>query len=294
MSAVDYSFTKPTIAQLVAAGIKYVGRYVGPPSWGKTITQTEYDSLVAAGIEPWLVFEVGANDAAGGFGAGQVNGRTALAYVPQGYTGPIWVAADEEIVPGTSLWTSALAYVQGFSSVVGAERTGVYGEGALCQACIDSGTALVGGWQSASTSFPGNSTTLPSTWIQQGLSGPLPGTDADTILHPLFPAPAPPTPTEAPMAVSPVIPFTGSNHAFQVSDNILWHKWNVGGPGVQNENVAQAAGVPPTFPDQTPQVAIIGNQLTVAVQDVNLRFWYFAGTPGGPDNALKWGSQQVP
>lgn len=96
------------------------------------------------------------------------------------------------------------------------------------------------------------------------------------------------------MAVSPVIPFTGSNHAFQVSDNVLWHKWNIGGPAPQNENVAASAGVPPTFPDQTPQVSVIGNQLTVAVQDSSLRFWYFAGTPTGTNNALKWGAQQLP
>jgi hypothetical protein len=57
--AVDYSFDKPTISTLQLHDVVAVGRYDGPPSWGKTITSTEAQSLRSVGIVFWLVFEDG-------------------------------------------------------------------------------------------------------------------------------------------------------------------------------------------------------------------------------------------
>lgn len=191
MTAVDYAFQKPTVAQLLSVGVTDVFRYFGPPSWGKTITQAEYDSLVNAGIRVWGVFEATANDSAGGYNAGVTNAKLALQYQPNGYTGPIFMACDEDL-RGAAL-TTAVQYIEGASTVLGVHRTGDYGPGALCQATHDAGFATYH-WQSASTSFNGNANTLPITHVQQGLGGPLPGTDADTILLPLTP-PVPPTPS---------------------------------------------------------------------------------------------------
>lgn len=202
MSAVDYSFSRPSIAALIAAGVKVVLRYVGPPEWGKTITQPEYDALVAAGITVLLVFEIGTNDSDGGFNAGTANAHTALQYVPTGYTGPIFFAADESL-NGPGLDT-AVEYIRGACGAMGgAARTGVYGEGALLTACLDAGWAAWF-WQSASTSYPGNATTLPFVQIQQGLGGVLPGTDADTI-HALVAVPIAPAPVP-PQEVAPMLP----------------------------------------------------------------------------------------
>lgn len=187
MTAIDYSDARFTSAQLRAVGVTDVFRYFGPPAWEKCIQQEEYDELTGGGIRVWGVFEQGANDSAGGYGAGLHNAGIALAFAPKGYAGPIFLACDEALT-GVALQTG-VEYIAGASTVLTPERTGVYGEGALCQACHDDGYATFF-WQSASTSFPGNSTTLPITHVQQGLGGPLPDTDADTILLPLTP-PAP-------------------------------------------------------------------------------------------------------
>jgi hypothetical protein len=187
--AVDYSFARPSVASLRAAGVTDVFRYVGPPAWGKTITQAEYDELTGAGLRVWLVFEAGSTDAQGGENAGVANAHLALRYVPSGYAGPLWIAVDEAIDPNV-----ALPYVRGFAGPVGAERTGVYGEGALIVLAHDAGVALAPGWQSASTSFPGNATVSADTGIVQQLGAPLPGTDGDSIVRPLIPAPNEPPP----------------------------------------------------------------------------------------------------
>lgn len=192
MTAIDYAWARPTLAQLQGAGITTVFRYVGPPSWGKTIDQGEYNMLTGAGIAVFLVFEQGANDSAGGFVAGAQNAHVALLYLPTSYPtwAPIFMACDEAL-SGPAL-TTAGDYIAGASSLLGAERTGVYGEGALCHVAHVAGTAAYF-WQSASTGFPGNATTLPITHIQQGGGGSIQGTDLDVIVRPIAPpAPIPP------------------------------------------------------------------------------------------------------
>jgi len=209
MTAVDYAFEKPTVAQLLNAGITDAFRYTGPPGWVKTITQAEYDELTGAGIRVWLVFEYGANDSAGGFNAGVANAHTAVQYAPTGYSGPIFFACDEDL-RGTAL-ASAVQYIRGASTAIGAGRTGDYGPGALCQATHDAGYATYH-WQSASTSFNGNGSTLPITNVQQGGAGPLPGTDLDTILIPLDP----PHPAQPPYEIGDgmtVVPVSFTTNA---------------------------------------------------------------------------------
>lgn len=183
MKAVDYSWARPTIADLKAAGITDVFRYVGPPQWGKTIIQAEYDSLVAGDIRVWLTFENRADDCAGGCTAGRTNAALATKYVPSGYEGPIFFACDESL-SGRPL-AIAVEYLHGACISMGSPaKTGVYGEGALLQAVKDAGYAGFF-WQSASTSFPGNATTLPFVQVQQTVGSLLPSTDTDLILRPM-------------------------------------------------------------------------------------------------------------
>jgi hypothetical protein len=103
--------------------------------------------------------------------------------------------------------------------------------------------------------------------------------------------PAPPTPptTGEAMPVSPTVMFpAGQLNVFQVAGGILWHKTNWQGAW-NNENVGAASGVNPNFPNQIPQVAVIGGQIMVTVEDNNSRVWYFAhSTTGG------WGVNELP
>lgn len=263
VSGVDYSWARPTVASLQAAGVTWVGRYLGPPSWGKTITQPEYDALVGAGIEVGLVFENGPDDWQGGENAGVANAHLALQYVPTGYAGPIWCAVDTAVDP-----PAAIPYVRGFAAAIGSPgRTGVYGEGGLIVLAHDLGIATAPGWQSASTSFPGNAATTPDTGIQQGLGGPVAGTDADTVVGPLAatPAPTPPAPTPAPAPVNQedsvltdavtyrpgqidmfgTVPPGGIVHFWSTDDGATWGNEVLCGPlGGKGNVVATFAGSP--------------------------------------------------
>src|SRR6266545_7838629 len=63
---VDYSFSPPTVAELKAAGVTFVCRYIGTPSSGKNLTLAEADALRRGGIDIVANYE--------GFQAGWMSG----------------------------------------------------------------------------------------------------------------------------------------------------------------------------------------------------------------------------
>lgn len=299
MTAVDYSFARPTVAQLKAAEVTLVLRYVGPTSWGKTITQAEYNALVAAGFTVELVFEESTNDSAGGFAAGVANAHVALEWAPAGYSGPIYFACDESLEgPALAL---AVQYIAGASSVLGPTRTGDYGEGDLLEATAAAGTADHH-WQSASSSFPGSSSTTSVTDVQQGGAGPVAGTDADRIVAIVTsPVTTPTSPSttepEAAVPVSPVISINpGQADVFQVSDGTLWHKFRMpGASSWDNEAIAgplpgSKSGAIVTLAAEPPQVVMLDGQCMVTCEDTNQRVWFFSQTVG----AITWGVNELP
>ncbi len=78
-------------------GFAFAGRYLGPESWGKTITRGEADGLLSAGMAILLCYETSANRMRGGAGAGEIDGLNARSYaqdlgLPQGAT--IYFACD--------------------------------------------------------------------------------------------------------------------------------------------------------------------------------------------------------
>lgn len=83
MTIIDYSTIRPSTSELKAAGVTAVGRYIGWDSVpgfhsiGKNISKPEADSLLAAGIDIFLVFEYEA--AAAVHGAVQGNKDASLA-----------------------------------------------------------------------------------------------------------------------------------------------------------------------------------------------------------------------
>lgn len=176
MTAVDYSLFRPTVAQLQAAGVTAVGRYVGP--WSKCITEAEAALYFAAGIDVWLVFEQGVDNYQGGAAQGHTDALLAVENLPSNFgTGTvIYFAVDASVNP-----PDAIAYFRGINEVLTAVRVGVYGEGALCQLLCDSGLASFF-WQSESTAFPGNASTLPITNIQQVTAASPFGENADLDL----------------------------------------------------------------------------------------------------------------
>lgn len=204
MTAVDYSFARYTGVRLKAAGIVLVIRYL--TGAGKAITPAELATLLSAGVVVCFAFEDAANDAAGGANAGTVHAmqaNTALGALGLPASQPVYFAVDEDITP-----EAAVAYFQGINAVRPASANGVYGEGALCSLLLNDGLVSFT-WQSESTSFDGNTHTLPTTNIQQKVSGaPLPTTDLDILLTPDVGQYPRPTVDPPPAPPPPVIPVT--------------------------------------------------------------------------------------
>jgi Domain of unknown function (DUF1906) len=202
MTAVDFSFARPTIAQLRAADVTLVIRYL--TGSGKAIDLPELTSYLSNGIEVAFVFEVGATDAQGDETAGieyASQARSAMSKLGVSDC-PIYFAVDQDITP-----SAAVPYFQGINTILPASLVGVYGEGALCQ-LLDTDGLAEWFWQSESTSFPGNFNALSITHLWQKYNAsPIAGTDLDEILkadvgqwpRPTPPAPAPvPVPTDYP------------------------------------------------------------------------------------------------
>ena len=197
----DFSFERPSIADLQVADVTVVIRYL--TGQGKALSLDEFSSYVGNHIGVCFVFEDSANDPSSGYDGGVTNARAALdALSALGFAQPgevvVYFAVDESIAPDF-----AVPYFQGVCSVISHEYVGIYGEGALCS-LLEALNLASWFWQSESTSFPGNATTLPITHLQQVFNAsPVPGTDIDYICKPdvgQYPAPsvAPPPPPPPP------------------------------------------------------------------------------------------------
>lgn len=202
-TVLDYSNWRPPSPQaLVAAGVHGVMRYVAPHAWGwpKAITPEELHGLLTVGLEVGFNFEAGAGDWQYGFQKGFVNGQAAAVAMselglPQAVV--CHPSFDTEVQP--SEFGTALAYAEGFMHGCG-HRGGAYGEGALIEHLAANG-ALSIGWESESTSFPGNSSPTAHTALVQHYGQQLPGLpgqyDVNTLLVTdwgQYPAPVAPKP----------------------------------------------------------------------------------------------------
>src|SRR5205807_1049346 len=169
MTAVDYSFARYTVAQLKAAGVTAVGRYLN--GTGKAISEIELAGLLFGGIKVWLAFENTATDASGGYGVGAqyaTEANVLLAALGLPSSTPVYFAADTEYLHPAD----AIPYYQGLASNRSPASNGCYGEGDLIELAFNEG--LIGfGWESESSSFPGSQTASPHSaiWQQVGTLG---------------------------------------------------------------------------------------------------------------------------
>lgn len=61
-------------------GVRFAGRYLGPESWGKTITKSEAELLLGEGVSILLCYESAAERMRGGAAAGAEDGANVLKY----------------------------------------------------------------------------------------------------------------------------------------------------------------------------------------------------------------------
>lgn len=127
---VDFDFPpRPTAADLVAAGKRFAGRYVGPGTADKHLTAPECDDLLSHGIDIFLLAEGVADGATGGRLTGrshalQASSDAAKLGAPADI--PIYFAVDYDVTAQT--WPAARDYLAGAGEILGPARVGVYGE----------------------------------------------------------------------------------------------------------------------------------------------------------------------
>jgi hypothetical protein len=155
----DFAGGRPGADALRTAGIGFVARYLadslGNDGRFKNLTADEARSYLDAGISIMPVWEGAAREALSNFSVGQAHGQDWKSQadrlgIPQEVRA--WWTVDTDAGPGDL--DSIAAYAQGFAQAVAPHPTGVYGDGAVCQAMHD--RRLVSGtWATNATSWPG-------------------------------------------------------------------------------------------------------------------------------------------
>jgi len=153
--------------QIKSAGYGGVVVYVSESRPGanfeaKPITREYADALRAAGLEIVSNYQYGKpgwsapSDYTRGYDGGVADARTAMqlhAAAGGPNSAPIFFSVDEEIDPNT--WkSSAVEWFRGINSVLGVDRTGIYGNSRACAWAVEDGVI-------------GNSTTPGYRWAWQ-------------------------------------------------------------------------------------------------------------------------------
>lgn len=129
IEGVDYAFSQPSAAALVAAGKHFACRYGGPGSSGKQLTAGELAALTAAGIAVVANAEGTADGLRGGYDTGRSWAASADSFfrrLGMPADRPIYLSADWDAHTAGDL-AAIDAAMDGAASVIGRARVGVYG-----------------------------------------------------------------------------------------------------------------------------------------------------------------------
>lgn len=148
----DWSWARPHLPTLRAAG--YVGaiRYLSHDRSGKTLTRAELDEIHRAGLSVRLNWEQRGTEPAQGAPAGRADGaeaarQAAALGAPAGL--PIYYSVDYDMQPGE--YDACEAYLRAAREASG-RPVGIYGSLALVDAMLDRGAASLG-WQTVAWSY---------------------------------------------------------------------------------------------------------------------------------------------
>ena len=127
IKGVDYSWDKPQVSALKAAGIKFACRYLSPdPS--KNLTRAEAAALLGAGISIVVVWESTAGRIRDGYSAGLQDATAAIGQARScGLTDPIVIYFACDYDSTASDQPAINAYLDGAAQVLGRDFTGLYG-----------------------------------------------------------------------------------------------------------------------------------------------------------------------
>jgi hypothetical protein len=128
---VDYSFDKPSPAQLRAAGKTFACLYVSDSASGKNMTPGEVRDLHANGIAVVAVYQTSRGFMISGFADGRHAATAGIALatscgMPAGR--PLYFALDTEPASLSAAdWLRVRAFCDGAAAAIGRDRVGVYG-----------------------------------------------------------------------------------------------------------------------------------------------------------------------
>jgi len=140
---VDYSWARPGGAALKAAGKTFAVRYLlQDGQGGKGLDRSEYDDLIANGIDVAVVYETYAARAKSGSAGGVEDAHAAQAALnalglPNNM--PIYFAVDYDAPESDQGVIDA--YLRGAASVIGMDRVGVYAGYWVVKRCKENGSA---------------------------------------------------------------------------------------------------------------------------------------------------------
>lgn len=149
LTGVDYSAGPLTAAQVKAAGMAFVCRYVSSPGESKNLRPSEVADYLGNGVGLVVVYEEHpVTRPLGGFAEGVADARSADAQVGAlGLPGcPVYFAVDFDAVP--SQLPVIDSYIDGVVSVLGFARTGAYGSNRTITHLLDGGRIRYG-WAAA-------------------------------------------------------------------------------------------------------------------------------------------------
>jgi Domain of unknown function (DUF1906) len=204
---IDYSFGSGlSVAQMRAAGVTFVCRYLDYLPNAKVIDRTEFANITGGGLHVVLNWEGTGKDCvrgeAGGVADATEANRQAVALGASGC--PIYFSpADYDVPPGDQAMINA--YMKGVASVISHSRTGMYGGYWPLSRAFDAGV-ITWGWQTYAWSG-GNwdSRAHIQQYQNDARLGPA-SVDYDRSMHPDFgawPRPAAPAPAVAHAAAAP-------------------------------------------------------------------------------------------
>lgn len=144
---VDYSRGRPDLACVIGSGKRFVMRYLAYLPNTKVISKTELQTIHAKGLGVVLNWEQAQGDMLKGKSAGQEHAKEALKQA-NALGAPKWVpiyfSCDVDITNGSQM-AAVAAYLDGVASVIGKNRTGVYGEYSVMEALVPAHATF--GWQ---------------------------------------------------------------------------------------------------------------------------------------------------
>jgi hypothetical protein len=144
---IDYAWGRPAPGVMRANGYTFAARYLSYDTTGKSLTAGEAHALRSAGVDVVVVWEQTAGAALSGYGQGVSDARAAEAQaraagMPDGR--PIYFAVDFDASAGQQ--GAINSYLDGVASVIGRNRTGIYGGYYPVKRAFDAGKVRWG-WQ---------------------------------------------------------------------------------------------------------------------------------------------------